>query len=1035
MSLSDVSIKRPVLAVMLIGALVVLGWLSLPRLGVDLFPDVEFPYISVTTTLEGASPDTIESEVTDVIEEYVSTISGLRQVRSTSTEGVSQVVLEFELDEDIGEKSEDVRDKIARAVSDLPADANAPIVEKVDPDSAPIMTLIISGDADVGALTTYVDEKIVADLERLPGVGSAKILGGRLREMRIWLDLYRMRAFGVTSSDIRNALNQEHVELPGGRLEVGGGEREYIVKTDAEASTTKEFADLVVSFRTGTRPVKLGDIATIEDGLEDERSVAFLNGRPSIAVELRRQSGKNTVAVANLVKDYITQSSERLPDGMSIEVSRDVSRFIESSIEDVQKDLVIAILLVVAVTFFFVLNLKATLIVALAIPTSLIATFFALYVSDFTLNTLTLLALTVAIGLLVDDAIVVVESIQKELDKGLEPHEAASGGTRKVWLAVMAGTAATLAVFLPIAFMSGIVGRFFMQYGLAIVFSVSVSLLVALTLTPMLASRFMAKASIGGGLLHPIERFHEWLVRSYASALKTAIRFRYIVMVIAFLSFAGGILIAQQIPTGFSPLADRSEFLGQVELPLGIGIEEVKRAANTLNEALHTVDEVTYVLITAGGGAQQKINLLDFYVALTPKQSRELTQLTLMSDARKAIASAMPSALKTSVSEVPWVSGGGVSSSKMEYVIQGPVLEQTNAYANTLVEKMRASPLFADVRTSYEAGKPELKLRLNRRLSGELGISARAIAQDSQLMIGGSDVGTFEAGGRRYDVRARLRADHRDEPGDLQLMQFRGASGDLLDAGVLLTFETGTGPSQIDRVDRGRKISLFANPAGGVSLGTASDAFAQEMLETPLPDGMTLIVEGEARRLTETVEAISFAFILAIIALYMVLAVQFDSFGQPIIVMLTAPLCFSGAFAGLYLADLEISLFSQIGLIALMGIVMKNGILLVDRANQLRADGLTRLEAIKLAGPERLRPVLMTALSAVFGMMPIAFATSDGAEWRNSMGFIIMGGLSSSTILTLFVIPAAYGIITDADKAVGKVRMYFAGKKSMPIGD
>jgi len=298
------------------------------------------------------------------------------------------------------------------------------------------------------------------------------------------------------------------------------------------------------------------------------------------------------------------------------------------------------------------------------------------------------------------------------------------------------------------------------------------------------------------------------------------------------------------------------------------------------------------------------------------------------------------------------------------------------------------------------------------------------------LMIGGADVGTFEAGGRRYDVRARLRADHRDEPGDLQLMQFRGAAGDLLDAGVLLTFETGTGPSQIDRVDRGRKISLFANPAGGVSLGTASDAFAQVMLETPLPDGMTLIVEGEARRLAETVEAISFAFILAIIALYMVLAVQFDSFGQPVIVMLTAPLCFSGAFAGLYLADLEISLFSQIGLIALMGIVMKNGILLVDRANQLRADGLTRLEAIKLAGPERLRPVLMTALSAVFGMMPIAFATSDGAEWRNSMGFIIMGGLSSSTILTLFVIPAAYGIITDADKAVDKVRMYFAGKKN-----
>lgn len=1027
MSISDVSIRRPVLAVMLVGALVVLGWLSLSRLGVDLFPNVEFPYISVTTTLEGASPGTIESEVTDVIEEYVSTISGLRQVRSSSTEGISQVVLEFELDEEVSEKSEDVRDKISRAIADLPPEAEAPIVEKVDPDAAPIMTLIVSGDAEIGALTTYVDEKIVADLERLPGVGSAKILGGRKREMRIWLDIYQMRAFGVTPSDVRRALQAEHVELPGGRLETADGLQEYIVKTNAEATHPSEFADIVVSFRPGTRPVRLGDIATIEDGLEDERTVAYLDGRPSIAIEIRRQSGKNTVAVANQIKSFVERSAGELPYAISINVARDVSRFIESSIRDVQKDLIIAVILVVIVTYLFVLNLKATLIVALAIPTSLVATFFALYLFDFTLNTLTLLALTVAIGLLVDDAIVVVESIQKHLEEGNTPREAASAGTKKVWLAVMAGTAATLAVFLPIAFMSGIVGRFFLQYGLAIVFSVSVSLLVALTLTPMLSSRFMTGALLRNPVLLRIEAFHQRLIRGYGASLHVAVRYRYLVIVFAFLSFVGGIIIAKQIPTGFTAPADRSEFLGQVEMPLGIGIEEAKKAGNELSAALNSLDQVQYVLVTAGGGAQRKINLLDFYVSLTPKESRDITQHSLMAAARDAIARDIPTATKSSVSEVPWVSGGGVSGSKLEFIVQGPDLLQINEYVETLVTEMKKSPLFADVRTSYQAGKPEVRLMINRQRAGELGLTARTIALDSQLMVGGADVGTFESDGRRYDVRARLALSQRDSLEDLQLMQFRGASGNLLDAGVLVDFEKSTGPSQIDRVDRGRKISLYASPANNVSLGQAADAFAQLLVENPIPQGMAMKTEGEARRMQDTIEAIGFAFVLAIIALYMVLAVQFDSFGQPIIVMLTAPLCFSGAFVGLYLADQQLALFAQIGLIALMGIVMKNGILLVDRANQLREEGMTRIEAIKLAGPERLRPVLMTALSAVFGMMPIAFATSDGAEWRNSMGFIIMGGLSSSTVLTLFVIPAAYGIITDADRLRKKVSFWHQG--------
>jgi len=575
------------------------------------------------------------------------------------------------------------------------------------------------------------------------------------------------------------------------------------------------------------------------------------------------------------------------------------------------------------VTYLFLLSWRATIIVAIAIPASLIATFFALYVFDFTLNNLTLLALTVAIGLLVDDAIVVVESVQKELDKGEPAAKAASIGTRKVWLAVTAGTAATLAVFLPIAFMSGIVGRFFMQYGLAIVFSVSVSLLIALTLTPMLTSRFLKPNKIQGGILGKIDVFHHRLNTAYATALESGIKYRYLVVLFAFLTFVGGMMLASQIPKGFVSQSDRSEFIGQVELPLGSGIEVVKAAAQTLNKALHTVNYVKYVLVSAGGGTQQKINLLDFYVSLTPKQERETGQNLLMDQARLAIAKAIPNAIKTSVSEVPWVSGGGVSNSKMEYIIQGSNLTQVNQYVESLVTEMRKLSVVTDVRTSYETGKPELRLEVNRRAAGELGISARTIGQDSQLMIGGYDVGTYEDGGRRYDIRARLKADQRDDLQDLKLIQFRASNGHLVDTDVVADLIYDVGPSQIDRVNRQRKISLYANPAPGVSLGTATQAFDRIIAENPLPEGLELIIEGEVRRMQETIEAISFVFVLAIIALYMVLAMQFDSFGQPIIVMLTAPLCFSGAFAGLYLADQELSLFSQIAAYLTIGNIEK----------------------------------------------------------------------------------------------------------------
>jgi len=1016
MRIADTSIRRPVLAVMVIGGLVVLGWISLGRLGVDLFPNVEFPYVSVITTLEGAAPDTIETEVTDLIEENVNTISGIKQLRSVSSEGYSQVNIEFELGEDVDVKAQDVRDKTALALQDLPAGVDQPIVEKVDPDAAPILSIVIASDMAIGELTTFADEVVKEAVQRVPGVGSVTLVGGREREMRIWLDASRMRAHGITAAELVNAIGSEHVEIPGGRLEIDGRTREFGVKTMAEALIAEDFRNLVVRFNAGQPPTRIRDVARVEDGLQEERTFAQLNGRPGISLDVRRQSGRNTVEVANAVKAEVEKLRSIAPQGVDIIIARDISRFIESSISDVLKDLLIAVALVVLITYFFLLSWQATLIVATAIPASLIATFFMFYVFDFTINMLTLLALTVAIGLLVDDAIVVIESIQRDVDKGIEPYEAASKGTHRVGLAVFAGTFATLAVFVPIAFMAGVVGRFFLQYGLAIVFSVSVSLLVAVTLTPMLSARFLKPVSSHWKILRPIEAFHVRMETGYGHLIHYAVEYRYLVLIAAFGTLVIGGWFAGQIPSGFTSRADRSEFQGAIELPVGYGIGESRLAAAKMQEALSSVPEVIDIFITAGAGRQAKVNQLDLYVLLTPKQDRALDQFEIIDLARAALAGAVPLATKSSLIEVPWISGGGLSTADIEYVVRGSNLDEINAYVESLMVAMRESGAFVDVRSTYEFGRPELQIVVDRLRAGDLGVSARDLATTSRVMIGGIDAGTFESGGKRYDIRVRLEEPQRQNLRQLEQVQVRSAAGVPMDLASLATLRIATGPAQIDRQDRARKISVLANSGVGLALGESMEALDELLVEQPLPAGMTATFEGMARRLNETVAVIAFAFMLALIALYMVLASQFDRFTQPLVIMLTAPLSFSGAFAALYFGNQEMSMFAQIGLIALMGIVMKNGILLVDRANQLFAEGVDLKDAIMLAGPERLRPVLMTAFAAIFAMLPVALTTSDGAEWRNSMGFIIIGGLSSSTLLTLLVIPAAYVLPTDIEK-------------------
>jgi len=1024
MWLVDISIRRAVFAVMLIASLVGLGLMSMGRLGVDLFPDVEFPYVNVTATLDGASAETMESEVTDILEEYINTIDGIETLQSFSSEGRAQILIEFNLSSNAREKVQDVRDKVQVALAELPPDMDPPIVDKVDPDAAPIISVMIAGDLPIAELTAFADDVAKERLQRLDGVGAVKLVGGRERAVRIWLDNERLRAFGVTADDVRRAIQSEHAKLPGGRMETDARMREFGVKTVAEVTRANGFADLPVAYRENGVTIRISDVARVEDGLEDERSAAFLNGRRGISLDIRKQSGQNTVEVAHKVKAAAEDLRALAPAGVTIVATRDVSKFIESSIEDVTHDVVIAIGLVVAVTFVFLLNFRATIIVALAIPTSLVATFFGFYLLGFSINVLTLLALTVAIGLLVDDAIVVIEAIMKELEEGKPPLEAALDGTRKVGLAVVAGTAATLAVFVPIAFMDGIVGRFFFQYGLTIVFSVSVSLLVALTLTPMLASRILTSSGVSP-VFRPLEAFWDATDLAYASLVKLAVRFRIVVILIACASVFAGAWYAARVPSGFTSRADRSEFQGSIELPLGTGVVSALDAAQKIDAELRKIEHVEEVFVSIGAGAQAEARVIDLYASLTPKQERQTGQFEIMDQARKAIRIASPEAVKISVLEVPWVSGTTSGSSDIDLLLKGSDLNSLAQYGDHLVREMRARPDFADVRTSFESGRPEAQILFDRTRAGDQSVSARALADTARIALGGLDAGTFEEGGKRYDVRLRLEEDQRESVRDFDRIQVRGADGRLVDIGAVSRVEFASGPSQIDRSDRARKISVLASSATGVSLGEATTTLIEVLEANPPPAGITYSVGGMSERMQETAGAIGFALLLALLALYMVLASQFNSFVQPLLIMVTAPLSFSGAFAGLYYFGLESSLFAQIGLIGLMGIVMKNGILLVDRANQLIAEGMTERDAILQACPERLRPVLMTAISAIFGMVPVALATSDGAEWRNALGALLIGGLTSSTILTLVVIPAVFMIPSDVTNVVRNLTRLF----------
>lgn len=1017
LNLPLISIRRPVFALMLNVALVVLGLVSLSRLNVDLNPDVEFPFVTVTTILEGASPETVETEVTDVLEEQINTIEGIRELSSVSSEGISQIFIEFETGYDIDVKAQHVREKMAPVRAELPLDIEDPVVTQIDPDATPILSIMLGGPVSVRELSELAENMVKDRLERLPGVGSIEIIGSRRREVRIWLDPVRLAGYGLSIDDVRATLLLENAETAGGRVE--GPEREWTVTTSGRVKRVEDFGALIAAERGG-RLVYLRDVAKIEDGLAEERSVARFNGQRGVSLEVRRRSGANTVAVAEAVRAEVEALRPNLPPGMEVLITRDMAVFIEDSIYSVFSNMLWGGVLVVAVVLLFLRNPRSTMISALAIPSSVIASFTFFYLADFTLNVMTLMALSLSIGVVIDDAIVVLEVIYRRIEQGLDRRQAAEEGASQVTLAVISTTLALCAVFVPIAFMSGTVGQWFYEFGMVMAIAVCVSSLFALTLTPMLGSRVLT-ARQGND---PVSRALGWaldgLDRFYQEVLRRALGHKVLTLTVAVAAMAGGVLVARTLPFDLFVTEDRSEFNVAVKMPIGTPLAVTAQATRRAEEVLAADPEVMNRFATIGGGSRQEPHRASIYVQLTNKRDRDLGQVAIMDRVRERLLTQIPEAEEIAVSPINWIAGSDdqLGSRAVTYSLRGPLMEDLELYSDRLVALMRSDPAFVDVGTSWETGKPQIKIDVDRDRAADLGVQATVIGRTIRTLLAGEDLGTFEEGGERYDIRVQVLPEYRDTPEKLDLIQIRTASGQLTPITNVADIRLGEGAVQISRQNRSREITIAANAAEGVAqseLTARVEEYGQLLgLEPPnqlVPSGMTVVLQ-------ETSVSLLFAFVLAIAAIYMVLASLFNSLVHPITIMMSAPLSFIGAFLALKLSGKPLDMLSGIGLLVLMGLVMKNGILLIDYINRLRQDGRSRTEAILEAGPARLRPVLMTALSLICGLLPVAFSTAAGSEARAAIAVLTMGGMATSTLLTLLVVPVIYDLV---DRTVEKV--------------
>lgn len=1007
MTISNFCIRRPVFTLMLIGAMVVFGLTAYRSLGVSLFPDVDFPIVTVTVVYEGADPETVETEVSDVIEEAVNTISGIKSLRSVSAEGIAQVFIEFQLDRNIDVASQDVRDKVAGVRADLPTEIEAPVVEKFDPDSAPILSIVLSGPTSIRELTRLADDVIKPQIEGIEGVGSVKLVGGRDREVRVWLRVDDLRTYGLAAQDVINALQQENIEYPGGRVE--SENREVVIKTLGEMETVRQFEEIVIAYRDGA-PIRVRDVATVEDGQEDFRSLARLNGQLAVSLLVRRQSGENLLAVADGVKAQLDKIRASLPNGYQLVLAQDLSVFVANSFNDTQGELLRGSFLAVLVILIFLRNPRGAFVAAVTIPTTIVATFTFINVMGFTLNMMSMLALSISVGMVIDDSICVLENSFRHMEEGKPRVQAALAGIAEIGFAVIATSLAIVAVFIPVAFMDGLVGQFFYEFGMTVTFAVVISTFIAVTLSPMLCSQVLKLPKRHGLIFRVTERFFVGLESAYRMALGVALRFRTLTVVAALGIFVASLMLTGLIGKEFVASQDEGQFNVQIETPLGSSIHRTSKLVETVERRLEGLPGVTDVFTTVGAGAEGRVTTATVLVKLLPKSQRQLGQQDVMLLARKQLDDL--SECEISIEDIPRVSGGGTRSSPIQFNLRGPDLAALDETSKQVMDGMKQVGGIVDINTSYDPEKPEISVVIDRERAADLGVSARELGSTIRALVGGQKVTSFKDDGESFDVRVRLVASDRTQRDAAYSLPVRGRNG-LVELRSLVDVRDGTGPVQIDRQERQRQVTILANLEKGKPLGEAVGDIEKVVGAVELPPGVKTAFTGAADMMAETFGNILFSMMLAVILIYMILAAQFESLVHPFTVMLSLPLSVGGALGALALTGRTLNIFSMIGMIMLMGLVTKNAILLVEYTNQLRGRGMGKTDALLKAGPVRLRPILMTAFSTIAGMIPIAIGLGEGAESRAPMGTCVVGGMVTSTLLTLIVIPVMYSLLDD----------------------
>lgn len=1009
MKLSDMSIRRPVLATVMSLAIILFGVIAFSRLPVREYPDIDPPIVSVTTLYRGASPSVVETEITNILEEQFATLEGVKTMTSSSREQGSVIAIEFELGRDVNEAANDIRDRVSRVRGQLPREVDDPIVAKVDANAQAIVWLALYSEQYSGlALSETADRVLKERIQRLPGVGAVIIGGERRYAMRVWLDPLRMAAHGLTTQDVEAAMRLANAEIPGGRVE--GAMREFAVRTRGELASPEEFGSIVVS-QQGENRVQLRDVATVGVGAEDERSVARWNGKPAVGLGIVKQSTASTLEVAAEVRNALSELSQVLPSGMNLEVAYDSSLFIEESIHEVGETILIAMVLVIVVVLLFLKSFRATLIPTVAIPVSIVGTFAIMYFAGFTINILTLLALVLAIGLVVDDAIVVLENIYRHMEMGKSRLQAAFDGTREIGFAVVATTIALVAVFVPVAFLTGSVGRLFNEFGSTLAVAVALSGFVALTLTPMLSSRFLKPLhgnAQSGWATRSFDAFFEWLNRFYGGALRLVLRIRWAMIFVAFAMVGLSVYLFGLLPRELVPTEDRGIGFGIVIAPEGATLEYTDGYMRAAEEILLAVPERRGLFSAIGlgfSGPGQVTNGIVF-LPLKPREEREKTQQQIVGELFPQMFS-IPGVLAFIIS--PPSLGGRFNSSPIEYVLQADSYETLNQAVGVMMGEAQKLGYLINLDTDLRLNKPQLDIQIDRDRAAALGVSVTDIGSTLETFLGGRVVTQFKRGSKQYDVIVQMKPSGRTTPDAIAGIYLRGTGGLVQLANVVKISET-VSPKELNHFNRVRSAKITANLAPGVDLGTALDAMDHIAAEH-LPPGVKREYDGQSREYKSSSDTLFFMFLLAVVFIYLVLSAQFESFVHPLTILLSVPLAVFGALVSLFLFDQSLNIYSQIGLIMLVGLVTKNAILIVEYANQLRAQGRVVYDAVVEAATIRLRPILMTSFATIFGVLPIAIGIGAGGESRQPLGLAVVGGMLFSTFLTLVLVPVLYTLL------------------------